>query len=306
MDESSSVVKKGFKFHLMEFLASILLIVLLGFPLWGPLIIMIQDLFVVNNPLVSLVIGERSDYLAAFLKVLQYTAQLIPALIIYYWYQSTKLNEDLDLINTKYVCLKQYEYAEGLSWKTIAITGKPANNKHWISVKPGVMAFKNNVKYQYITYPVLIMGLLYSLVKVIDEGSIISFILNYGFLVAIVSLAMHLLFHNMIYGGLLLNLNKKLLQVGVNTISFYEVKGIQVIRKQQAHTESGGKLYSVYEANIIYSDNKRYNFLNHGGISDLFKQIEQVNEYLKVDVVVDGSTMTEIEEHNKEASLKKS
>ena len=305
MSENHVGINRGFKFHLLEFLASVLLLALLGFPFWLPLILMLVDLNVSNNPLILLISGERHDYQAAFLKAIQYLVPFIPALILYYWYKTTKTDEPLELINASVLSAEEYKGSEALSWKKIGLTGNPTSNEVWMSIKPNIMAFKNTYKYQIFTYPSMLAGMLYSFVKMIDEGSVIAFILNYGFLGMIIALLLNVLFYHMSFSGFILDTKKNKLQVGVDLISVSEVHYIQVIRKQHSHTTGGGELYSVYEANVIYSNNKRYNFLNHGGLSDLFRQIEQVNEYLKVDVVVDDATIEAIEAHNKEAILNK-
>jgi len=305
MSENHVGINRGFKFHLLEFLASVLLLALLGFPFWLPLILMLQDLNMSSNPLILLISGEHHDYQAAFLKAIQYLVQFIPAIILYYWYKTTKTDEPLELINASVLSAEEYKGSEALSWKKIGITGSPTSNKVWMAIKPNIMAFKNTYKYQIFTYPSMLAGIIYSFVKMIDEGSLIAFIFNYGFLGVIFALLLNILFYHMSFSGLILDTKKNKLQVGVNLISLSEVHYIQVIRKQHAHTTGGGELFNVYEANIIYSNNKRYNFLNHGGLSDLFRQIEQVNEYLQVDVLVDAATIKEISAHNKEASLQK-
>ena len=306
MSENNVGTNRGFKFHLLEFLASVLLIALLGFPFWLPLILMLQDLNMSSNPLILLISGERHDYQAAFFRAIQYFVQFIPAIILYYWYKTTKTEEPLELINASVLSANEYKGSEALSWKKIGITGNPTSNEVWMSIKPNIMAFKNTYKYQIFTYPAMFAGLLYSFVKMIDEGSVIAFILNYGFLGMVIALLLNVLFYHMSFSGFLLDTKRNKLQVGVDLISLSEVHYIQVIRKQHAHTTGGGELFNVYEANVIYSNNKRYNFLNHGGLSDLFKQIEQVNEYFQVDVLVDAATIKEISAHNKAVSLQKS
>jgi len=305
MSENNVGTNSGFKFHLLEFLASVLLLALLGFPFWLPLILMLQDLNMSSNPLILLISGERHDYQAAFLRAIQYFVQFIPAIILYYWYKTTKTDEPLELINASFLSANEYKGSEALSWKKIGITGNPTSNEVWMSIKPNIMAFKNTYKYQIFTYPAMLAGLLYSFVKMIDEGNVIAFILNYGFFGMVIALLLNVLFYHMSFSGFLLDTKRNRLQVGVDLISSSEVHYIQVIRKQHAHTTGGGDLFNVYEANVIYSNNKRYNFLNHGGLSDLFKQIEQVNEYFQVDILVDAATIKEISAHNKEASLQK-
>lgn len=302
MENNNVIMKKGAKFYFLEFIGSLVLFVLLGFPFWIPLIFIVNDMLANNNPLIMYIVGNKGSAMVVVETLLKYVVFFIPGAILLYWYKTTDEKQKNKIVD--FTASSDDEYRNKISWKPKGITGNPSNNKKWVTVKPGVMTFKSTYQYQIFTYPAIIGGFFYSVVNSISNESALDLILNYGFLTMIVALILNSLFYILGLSGLVLSINKGILQVGVNAIKIEQVEAIQVLRKRQSHS-NGGELYDVYEANIIYLGGQRHNFLNHGDLYEIAQQIKKINKYLKVNVVADDETLEDIEKHNQEANLDK-
>lgn len=297
------------KNSLAEGLGGLILILILGFPVWIPIIFIINDLLTTNNPLVQLITDGSADYKYVFSKLLQYTIWFIPALVIYFVWRGEAQEEVAkdqsasELIKVRYVCKKNNPLSSQVSWKPKAITGgNPTNNRAWKTIRPGVIALSSTYLYQVFTYPLISGGLIYSAVCFYESGLWLDILLNYGFLVSVIGIFLNLFFyiskHELVY-----NDNKKKLMLGADIVRPCDVNFIQILKKQRVHT-SDGEIYAVYEGNLIYDKDKRFNFLNHGGLFDILSQVAKLNEFLKVNVVLDDETLDDIELHNKEAKIK--
>ncbi|MGR6874868.1 hypothetical protein ACU6U9_21865 [Pseudomonas sp. HK3] len=301
MGNDDLIIKKGVKFYFLEFIGSLVLFVFLGFPFWMPLIFIVNDMMANNNPLIMYIVGNKGSAMVVAETIIKYSFYFIPSAVLLYWYKTSdeKKNNIID-----FMISSDDEYKTNISWKAKGITGNPSNNKKWVSIKPGVMTFKSTHKYQVFTYPVFLVGLVYSLTYAFSNGGVFYFFMNYGFLTLVAALMINGLFYIFGLSGLVVSINKGIFQVGVDTIKIEQVEAIQVLRKRQSHSD-GGELYNVYEANIIYLGGQRYNFLNHGDLFELTEQIKQINKYLSVKVVVDENTIDDIKKHNQEAIFKK-
>jgi hypothetical protein len=301
---SKEIDSKGFRFYFSEAIGSLVLIALLGIPLWIPLAIIIVDLNSVNNSLVLWARGESVHSQAVLSELVHYMVMLIPTAIILYWYKSSDDEEKLTKIDLTVISQRSEESDsnhEGISWKAIGIMGNPHNNKEWITVKSGIKTFKGTYKYQIFTYPLVLGGMIYAVIQGYEDG-FYNLIFNYGSLTLIIALFLNSLFYLMSISHLSLNLNKNYINISAEQIAISDASLIQVIHQQKAHT-SGGDLYDLYEVNLVFSENKRSNFLNHGDLAKTFEQISQLNEFLNIDVVVDSVTYKHIKDNNKEVEL---
>ncbi len=312
MHSNGLKLDESISFKVKEFFAGLLLLLVLGFPLWMPLVLMVTDLFKVNNPVIQMVLGNNEYMKGVMSKLIQYAFSFIPAAFIYVWYKSSGgMQRDSEIIDLDtLVSSINSDQAQKLSWKPNGISGNPANNKEWMQVKPALWAFKNTYNFRLFTYPVGIVAILYCVVMSISAISIgkspfLAFITNAGFLMSLLALALNYVFYLMSFGGLMLRLKTNEIMVGKYLLPITSIEGIQVLRKQQSHNEGGGEIYSVYEANILYENNQRYTFLNHGDLQALCYQISQLNHHLDVSVFVDETVISDVKQHNMEANLTK-
>ncbi len=229
-------IDESISFRVKESFAGLLLLLVLGFPLWIPLALMITDLAGVNNPVVQMVMGDNADIKSVFTKAAQYVFSFVPAIFLYVWYKSS---DDTGVALKKIVLDKligeiDSDKAQVLSWKPNGISGNPKNNKVWMQVKPALWAFKNTYDFRYFTYPVVIAAVLYSTAMSIsavsvDKNPFLAFFINTGFLVLVLALAINYTFYVMSFGGLMLRLKTNQIMVGNHLLPIESIEGIQVL-----------------------------------------------------------------------------
>ncbi len=203
LDESIS-------FKVKEFFAGLLLLLVLGFPLWIPLALMITDLFSANNPVIQIVLGNNAHVEGVFSKIVQYVFSFVPAIFLYVWYKSSDddgvISEKINL--DKLTGQIDSDKAQVLSWKPNGISGDSKNNKIWMQVKPALWAFKSTYNFRYFTYPVAFVAVLYSVIMAISATSVgknglWAFFMSTSFLMFVLAIVSNYVFYLMSFGGLI-------------------------------------------------------------------------------------------------------
>lgn len=298
-------INKDFKYYLSEFIGGLLLFAFLGFPLWFPLIFIVDDFLAPSSIVGQVIQGQSVGIDELFLEVIHYAVMFIPGILIFVWYKNTNIDEAIEEIDGSFILSKSTApIADKISWKPKGITGNPKNSAEWKELKPGIHGFRSNYPYQYFTYPVAIMSLLYGLIKITEsETSAFEVMFSLTGLLFVLALVANLAFFLMSQSGVWVKEAEKKVQVGVNLLEYSEIRCIQLLDKAQTHTRGGGEPYTVYEANIIFNDNERYNMLNHGELAKFIEQVKLFNGYTNRPVVASDKVLKDIESHNQEAKI---
>ena len=296
---------KDVKYYLSEGIGGLILFVLLGFPLWLPMIFVVGDFMEPTNIFRRLIQGEAIPSIQIFQDILQYLVMFVPGFIIFVWLKTSDDKEEGKVIDGGFITSKQdFSGSDSVSWKPKGISGNPKNSAEWKQLKSGIYGFKSNYRYQYFTYPVVIGSTIYiGLSLYSSDVSFLNALASVAGLILMIAIFCNIAFYLMSHSGVWIKEKDNKVQVGVNLLDYSDIVFVQLIAKTQTHTNGGGEPYSVYEANVVYQNNQRHNMLNHG---DLFKFIEQIrvfNSYLNASIVASEELLEKIESHNKEIGV---
>ena len=296
---------KDLKYYLSEIIGGLILFVILGFPLWFPMIFIVDDLITPTTIIHRMIQGESFDLDQVFSKVLHYIVMFMPGLILFIWFRTSNDSKENKIIDSDFmISKKDFTDSENVSWKPKGITGNPKNGAEWKQLKSGIYGFKSNYRYQFFTYPVAMGSALYIAISItINETSFFDAIISISGLILMVALLCNIAFYLMSHSGVWIKERNKKIQVGINLLDYSEVSFIQLLAKTQTHTNAGGEPYSVYEANIVYSGNQRHNMLNHGDLSKFTEQVRLFNSYVNTTVVASEELLNIIKQHNAEIKL---
>ena len=298
-------INKDLRYYLSEFIGGVILFVILGFPFWLPVILIIDDLLSPLNVFRQMAVGQSISLDQIFFQLIQYLVHFIPGVIILVWWvkdDSEKMNAEIDasFISKIENCSKSNK----VLWKPKGITGNPKNSAEWKELKSGIYGFKSNYRYQFFTYPIVIGSLLYMLLKImIAEVTVSETIFSIAGLIFIVAVVCNLAFYLMSHSGVWVKELEKKVQVGKYLLDYSEIEFVQLLSKTQTHTSGGSEPYSVYEANVIYNNDERYNMLNHGELDKFIEQVRTFNSYINRPVVASDQLLIDIDSHNQEAKL---
>lgn len=233
------------------------------------------------------VVSREASLKSMIIKLVHYSMLCIPASIpLYIFFSIFRKERSLGRLPDYLYLNVEYDRLQSLSWKPIANSGEKRNNKKWVLIKPGLYGIRDTYPYQAFIYPIVLAGLVHGYYS---SAELKEFFFSGGFWVAVTAIFVGLCVRFARFSGFIINLNKKLVQVGNSIIPLSSVMAIQVLHKKQSHNH-GGMLFDVYEANIIYSGNQRYNILNHGDLPELIYQLKKMHEFVSFDIIVDKQT----------------
>ncbi len=288
-------------------LIRLLVCIFVAMPVWIPLLLIVQDAVSTSklNLLFQLFGGAEVSYQAALGQLLQYVPYFIPAVLAYAIFGSSDKSKVMTTIPIGGLLSKSLaDESIRVSWKPESISGNPKNNRKLLEVRDGLFAFKSTYRYQIFTYPVVIFSLLYisfAVIAAANTGELTPFdLLNAGTLILIGAIALNIALYFVSFGSFTVRTKSNEVLLGTGLISFDRVRCMQVLCKQQSYNSGGGGVYSVYELNFVYDGKQRSTVLNHGGLVELFQQIEQLKEFFEVPIYVADRVMRDIVEHNEE------
>ncbi|EAT13251.1 hypothetical protein HF888_07150 [Bermanella marisrubri] len=276
---------------LNDIVGSLILFIVIGFPFWLPVVLIVKDIWSDSGGGLIGLLQESSiqiDLIAK--KVLEYALPFLPGVILIFLWRSTKLEEEL---SGDFTTLDCNAIPDSIDSSPIAITGKPKNNVEWVRLSDEQYRLTKTVRYKMLTRPIMLVGLLvwlvFSLSTYSDRGTLA--LLNNGIWVLLLGATLELIFKAMISAGPVIDIGSKKIVYGKLIFDFDDVHALQILTKNQTYNEAGGELYVVYECNLVLTDGKRLNLLNHGESRKLIEQIDLITKQLNCDVIADKAIL---------------